>query len=235
MVRYCNCFAVEESIGKFGPSIGLGNASTAVQEANEHNKEVLEAQLQVSRFMWRLLPIISFASSVRKSDRSVTESCTASPAIRPTMEKSTNQRKGEGINMGMQAVLSIVLLIISNVFMTFAWYGHLHFRAAPLWQVILISWLIAFLEYCFQVPANRIGSYEFSAAQLKIIQEVITLVVFGVFSVLYLKQQFQWNYLVAFVFLVGAVFFVFVGGNTSSTEQAHSHSEYSKVRVMAKY
>lgn len=95
--------------------------------------------------------------------------------------------------------------------MTFAWYGHLKFKAAPLWEVILISWLIAFLEYCFQVPANRIGSYEFSAAQLKIMQEVITLMVFGVFSVMYLKQHFTWNYVLAFTCMIGAVFFVFSG------------------------
>lgn len=112
----------------------------------------------------------------------------------------------------MNALLTISLLVVSNVFMTMAWYGHLRFKSAPLWEVILISWLIAFLEYCFQVPANRIGSYEFSAAQLKIIQEVITLVVFGVFSVMYLKQPFQWNYGVAFLFLIGAVCFVFIGG-----------------------
>ncbi len=97
--------------------------------------------------------------------------------------------------------------------MTFAWYGHLRFRSAPIWEVILISWLIAFLEYCFQVPANRLGSYEFSAAQLKIIQEAITLIVFGFFSVLYLKQQLQWNHLVAFAFIFAAVFFVFQGNN----------------------
>lgn len=111
----------------------------------------------------------------------------------------------------MQAALTIGLLFVSNVFMTFAWYGHLKFREVPLWQVVLISWLIAFFEYCFQVPANRIGSYQFTAAQLKVIQEVITLLVFAGFSVLYLKQEFQWNYLVAFLLLVGAVFFVFMG------------------------
>src|SRR5882757_586990 len=109
---------------------------------------------------------------------------------------------------------TIVLLTISNIFMTFAWYGHLKYRQAPLVKVILLSWLIAFLEYCFQVPANRIGSYEFSAAQLKIIQEVITLIVFGAFSVLYLKQPFTWNYLIAFALILGAVFFVFMGSNT---------------------
>lgn len=104
---------------------------------------------------------------------------------------------------------TIILLTISNVFMTFAWYGHLKFRESPLWIVIVVSWMIAFLEYCFQVPANRIGSYQFTTAQLKTIQEVITLVVFAVFSVTYLKEQFRWNYAVAFAFIVAAVFFMF--------------------------
>ena len=97
-----------------------------------------------------------------------------------------------------------LLLTISNIFMTFAWYGYLKYRHAPLFKVILISWLIAFAEYCFQVPANRIGSYEFTTAQLKTIQEVITLIVFSIFSVTFLKDQFRWNYLVAFGFIVGA-------------------------------
>ena len=104
---------------------------------------------------------------------------------------------------------SILLLVVSNIFMTFAWYGHLRHRDAALWKVVLISWLIAFLEYCFQVPANRIGSYQFSTVQLKTIQEVITLVVFCFFSVLYLKEGLKWNYFVGFCFLIGAVFFVF--------------------------
>jgi uncharacterized protein (DUF486 family) len=104
---------------------------------------------------------------------------------------------------------TIVLLTISNIFMTFAWYGHLKYRNAPLFKVILISWAIAFAEYCFQVPANRIGSYEFIAAQLKTIQEVITLVVFSFFSVLYLKQPIKWNYLVGFAMMIGAVFVIF--------------------------
>ena len=103
----------------------------------------------------------------------------------------------------------IILLTISNVFMTLAWYGHLKFRESPLWIAIMVSWMIAFVEYCFQVPANRIGSYQFSAAQLKTIQEVITLVVFSVFSVTYLREQFRWNYLVAFACIAGAVFFMF--------------------------
>lgn len=93
--------------------------------------------------------------------------------------------------------------------MTFAWYGHLKFKSSALWVVILVSWLIALLEYCFQVPANRIGHEFFTAAQLKTIQEVITLVVFSVFSVLYLKEEFRWNYLVGFVFIIIAVFFIF--------------------------
>ena len=125
----------------------------------------------------------------------------------------------------MQGILTIVLLLISNIFMTVAWYGHLRFRSTPLWEVILISWLIAFMEYCFQVPANRIGSYEFSAAQLKVIQEVITLIVFGVFSVVYLKQQFQWNYVVAFALMVGAVFFVFAGGSSPHGGEVHNQGD----------
>jgi uncharacterized protein (DUF486 family) len=104
---------------------------------------------------------------------------------------------------------TVLLLTISNIFMTIAWYGHLRHKDSPLPKVILISWLIAFAEYCFQVPANRIGSYQFSTAQLKTIQEVITLTVFGVFSVVYLKEEFRWNYLVSFAFMIGAVFFMF--------------------------
>jgi len=104
---------------------------------------------------------------------------------------------------------TVVLLTISNIFMTFAWYGHLKYRSSPLWIAILASWSIALLEYCFMVPANRIGSYQFSTAQLKTIQEVITLVVFAGFSLFYLKEDFKWNYLVAFGLMVGAVFFMF--------------------------
>ncbi len=93
--------------------------------------------------------------------------------------------------------------------MTFAWYGHLKYKNSPLWIAIIVSWFIAFLEYCFQVPANRIGHYQYSAAQLKTIQEVITLVVFSIFSILYLKEGLKWNYLVGFAFILAAVFFVF--------------------------
>jgi uncharacterized protein len=104
---------------------------------------------------------------------------------------------------------TIVLLTISNVFMTFAWYGHLKYKNSPLALAILVSWLIASLEYCFQVPANRIGYEQFSAAQLKTIQEVITLVVFSVFSVFYLKEELRWNVVVGFCMMAGAVFFIF--------------------------
>lgn len=104
---------------------------------------------------------------------------------------------------------TILLLTISNIFMTFAWYGHLKYRDVSLYKVIVISWMIAFFEYCFQVPANRIGSYEFSAAQLKTIQEVITLTVFAVFSVLYLKQPLRWNHIAGFAMIVGAVGVIF--------------------------
>jgi uncharacterized protein (DUF486 family) len=104
---------------------------------------------------------------------------------------------------------TVLLLIVSNVFMTYAWYGHLKHRELPLVTVILVSWGIAFFEYCFQVPANRIGYARFNGAQLKTIQEVISLVVFGFFSVWYLKEPFRWNYLVGFGLIVAAVFVVF--------------------------
>ena len=109
----------------------------------------------------------------------------------------------------LRQLLPVLLLTISNIFMTFAWYGHLKHKSAALWIVILVSWGIALLEYCFQVPANRIGHEYFTAAQLKTIQEVITLVVFSVFSILYLKEEFQWNYLIGFCFIILAVFFIF--------------------------
>ncbi|MBI4244938.1 MAG: DMT family protein [Planctomycetes bacterium] len=104
---------------------------------------------------------------------------------------------------------TVALLCVSNIFMTFAWYGHLKYKSSPLWIAILISWLIASVEYCFQVPANRIGHGTFSAAQLKTMQEVITLVVFCIFSLLYLKEPLKWNYLVGFLFIIIAVIFVF--------------------------
>lgn len=105
---------------------------------------------------------------------------------------------------------TIFLLLLSNVFMTFAWYGHLKYgHGWPLWQVILISWGIAFFEYCLAVQANRIGYGEFTGFQLKIIQEVVTLTIFVAFAVLFLKERFAWNYAAAFVCLGGAVFFAF--------------------------
>jgi uncharacterized protein (DUF486 family) len=104
---------------------------------------------------------------------------------------------------------TIVLLSLSNVFMTIAWYGHLRYKEVALWQVILVSWGIAFFEYCLQVPANRIGSYQFTAAQLKTIQEVISLTVFGIFSVTYLGEHFRWNTAVGFSFIAAGAYFVF--------------------------
>ena len=105
---------------------------------------------------------------------------------------------------------TVILLTISNIFMTFAWYGHLKYEKTALWKVILISWLIASMEYCFQVPANRIGNEGgLSAGQLKITQEVITLVVFVIFARLYLGEKLAWNYYVAFGLVLAAVGFVF--------------------------
>ena len=108
-------------------------------------------------------------------------------------------------------VLPILLLLGSNVFMTLAWYGHLRFKEAPLYAVILVAWLIAFVEYCMAVPANRWGSAVYTTAQLKTIQEVITLLVFAAFSVLYLKEPMTWNYAVGFAFIAVGAFFVFRG------------------------
>jgi uncharacterized protein (DUF486 family) len=107
--------------------------------------------------------------------------------------------------------LTIVLLTISNVFMTFAWYGHLkHHRDSPVWVVVLVSWGIAFFEYCFQVPANRIGaSAGLQTAQLKTIQEVLTLIVFVAFATFYLGEELRWNHLVGFGFVAVGALFVF--------------------------
>ena len=108
-------------------------------------------------------------------------------------------------------ILPIGLLLLSNVFMTFAWYGHLKFTDRPLWVVVLASWGIAFIEYCLAVPANRYGAAVYNPAQLKTMQEVITLVVFAVFSVLYLKANFTLNHLVGFALIALGAFFVFKG------------------------
>ena len=110
----------------------------------------------------------------------------------------------------MIAARTILLLLFSNIFMTFAWYYNLKQQGWPLWKAILISWGIAFFEYLLMVPANRIGySKGLSGFQLKMLQEVITLVVFSFFAILYLKEAFHWRYLVSFVLLLGAVYFMF--------------------------
>jgi uncharacterized protein (DUF486 family) len=107
--------------------------------------------------------------------------------------------------------LAVLLLVVSNIFMTFAWYGHLkHHQHSSLWIVVLLSWGIAFFEYCFQVPANRLGArVGLATAQLKTIQEVITLLVFSAFSVLYLGESLRWNHLVGFAFVALGALFVF--------------------------
>jgi hypothetical protein len=110
----------------------------------------------------------------------------------------------------MKAVLApFFMLALSNVFMTFAWYGHLKFKSQPILLVIVVSWGIAFFEYCLAVPANRIGSAVYSAAELKTIQEIVTLIVFAGFSILYLGERLAWNHAVGFACLVAAAFFVF--------------------------
>jgi uncharacterized protein (DUF486 family) len=106
-------------------------------------------------------------------------------------------------------VITIGLLLVSNIFMTFAWYGHLRFKTAPLLVVIFVSWGIAFFEYLLMVPANRLGHGHFSAAELKTIQEVITLAVFGVFSVFFLKEPLTWNHILGFSFIALGAFFIF--------------------------
>jgi hypothetical protein len=111
--------------------------------------------------------------------------------------------------MTWQGSAPIGLLLVSNVFMTFAWYGHLKFTSRPLWIVVLASWGIAFVEYCFAVPANRIGNTVYSAAELKTMQEIITLLVFAVFSVLYLGEAIRWNHVAAFGCLILAGYFAF--------------------------
>ncbi|MBW3540009.1 MAG: DMT family protein [Planctomycetes bacterium] len=118
---------------------------------------------------------------------------------------------------------TVILLTISNVFMTFAWYGHLKFKDSPLWIAILVSWLIAFVEYCFQVPANRIGHLRFTAPQLKVMQEVITLVVFCAFCVLYLREPIRWNYMVGFGLIVAAVAVVFGFDTRPNAAQPPEH------------
>ncbi|HVZ25966.1 MAG TPA: DMT family protein [Sediminibacterium sp.] len=105
---------------------------------------------------------------------------------------------------------TVVLLLFSNMFMTYAWYGHLRNTGLPLWKAILMGWAIAFFEYCFMIPANRAGfAHGFNGFQLKVTQEIITLLVFTVFAVVYLKEPFHAKYLISFLFLLGAVYFAF--------------------------
>jgi uncharacterized protein (DUF486 family) len=108
-------------------------------------------------------------------------------------------------------VLPVLMLVASNVFMTFAWYGHLKFKTSPIWMAVVASWMIAFFEYWLAVPANRIGSQVYSAAELKTIQEVVTLSVFAVFSVLYLKESLTWNHAIGFALIAGGAAFIFKG------------------------
>src|SRR6202166_1338397 len=126
------------------------------------------------------------------------------------MTRSPNRPMTQSPNTSVShPTRTIALITVSNIFMSFAWYGHMKYRNVPLFKVIVIRWLIAFFEYCFQVPANRIGSYEFNAAQLKTIQEVITLTVFSFFSVLYLGDKFKWNYGAGFALVAIGSFFIF--------------------------
>jgi len=108
-------------------------------------------------------------------------------------------------------LLPILLLIGSNVFMTLAWYGHLRFKEVPLAGVILASWGIAFVEYCMAVPANRWGSAVYTTAQLKTIQEIVTLLVFAGFSIIYLKEPMTWNYVIGFALVAAGAYFIFRG------------------------
>jgi hypothetical protein len=108
-------------------------------------------------------------------------------------------------------ILPILLLVASNVFMTFAWYGHLKFKASPIYAAVIASWMIAFFEYWLAVPANRIGSSVYSAAELKTMQEVITLSVFAVFSVFYLKEALTWNHVLGFALIAGGAALIFKG------------------------
>jgi len=109
------------------------------------------------------------------------------------------------------AITPIFLLIASNVFMTFAWYGHLKVEHRPIWLLVIVSWGIAFFEYCLAVPANRMGRLVYSPAELKTMQEVITLIVFAIFSVTYLGERFTWNHFVGFSLIAAGALFVFKG------------------------
>jgi uncharacterized protein (DUF486 family) len=131
-------------------------------------------------------------------------------ALRPAIAYAGRSNPAEDFMLNLPVpVITIGLLLASNIFMTFAWYGHLKFKETALVTVIFVSWSIAFFEYMLMVPANRIGHGHFSAAELKTIQEVITLSVFAVFSVYYLKEPLMWNHLVGFAFIAAGAFFIF--------------------------
>lgn len=112
-------------------------------------------------------------------------------------------------NLLPPSILPIVMLVLSNVFMTFAWYGHLKHKSSPILIAIVVSWAIAFFEYCLAVPANRIGSEVYATAELKTMQEVITLVVFAGFSVFWLKEPLGWNHAIGFAFIAAGAWFIF--------------------------
>jgi uncharacterized protein len=116
-----------------------------------------------------------------------------------------------GLTPLMAFAAPVVLLVFSNIFMTFAWYGHLKVEHRPLWIIILVSWGIAFFEYCLAVPANRMGRAVYSPAELKTMQEVITLAVFAVFSVMYLGERFTWNHAIGFGLIAAGALFIFKG------------------------
>lgn len=125
-----------------------------------------------------------------------------------SFDSCSDQRSGSKLSNSMFA--AITLLIVSNIFMTYAWYGHLKdFKTAPLYWVVLLSWGVAFFEYCFQVPANRMGARFLSLEQLKVTQEVITMSIFALFSILYMGVPLTKNYLYASFCLIGAVYFIF--------------------------
>ena len=131
-------------------------------------------------------------------------------------------------------VQTIFLLALSNVFMTFAWYGHLKYKSAPLFLVIITSWGIAFFEYVLQVPANRWGSSVYSTTELKIIQEVITIAVFSGFALLYLGEKIRWNHVMAFLCVIAAVAFTFIpkNGNQQRAKPENSIAETASSRAL---
>src|SRR5215469_4250013 len=142
------------------------------------------------------------ASNSRPGRNNASKACFTSRASSTRTRSEMNPRL-------LDYLAPIALLIGSNVFMTIAWYGHLKFTSRPLWLVVVVSWGIAFFEYCLQVPGNRIGYRVYNPAQLKTIQEIITLVVFAVFSVSYLGASLRWNHVVGFALIVFAAFFIF--------------------------